>query len=368
MWANTGTGERVATARIWAACDLAALEHNFARVKALAPGARVMPAIKAGAYGHGALAVARRLPRADAFGVACLDEARELRAGGVEQDIVLLSGIASGEELDEVFRLRLIPVVHSHWQLDAVLAARRRLQLWVKLDTGMGRLGFAPAEAAPLYERLRAASAFVELLGWMSHFACADEPGNAHTRGQIDAFEAAVEGLPGARSLANSAAIMAWPQSHADWVRPGIMLYGASPFPARTAAELDLRPVMSLHGRVLATKTVPAGGCIGYGAATRCATATRIGVVAGGYADGLPRSLGPGGPVLAGGRPSRLLGRVSMDLVAVDLSGLDEVGAGEGVTFWGEGLPVDEVAHHAGTIGYELLAGLGERVRRVYRG
>ncbi len=355
------------SSRMWARVNLAALEHNFRKIRELAPHSRIMPALKANAYGHGAVRVARRLPQADAFAVASLPEALELRAAGITQPVVLLAGFCDPAELAQIAEHQLNPVLHSQWQIDALRASQLAVDIWIKLDTGMGRLGFDPGRAESLARQIDGLRR-VRLLGWMTHFARADEPGNGHTQEQIVRFERALDGLPGERSLANSAAILAWPEAQADWVRPGIMLYGASPFAGRSAQSLGLRPVMSLFARLLSVKMLPAGSGVGYGSTWVCPVDMPVGIVAAGYADGLPRALPAGLPVRLPGGWGRLIGRVSMDLMALDLRECEAPEALQEVGLWGDEHTVDAVAEQAGTIGYELLAAVGGRVARVYLG
>ena len=356
--------------RVTATIDLAALRHNLGQVRRHAPRSKVMAAIKADAYGHGAIPVARALEDAvDAFAVAALEEALVLREARVRAPLALLEGILSVEEAKLCLRHGLQVVVHDHWQLAILesLPEAARVPLWIKLDTGMHRLGFPLGDVPGLMERVRARPAW-EFCGWMTHLACADEPDNPATREQVAAFNRALEGLPGARSIGNSAGLIAWPEARADWVRPGLMLYGASPLPGKTAAQLGLKPAMTLASRLIAIREYPAGAPIGYGAAYRCPEAMPIGVAAVGYADGYHRALPSGAPVLVAGQRVPLAGRVSMDMITVDLRGARGARIGDPVTLWGPGLPVEEIATQAGTVAYELLCGLTQRVRFVHAG
>jgi alanine racemase len=327
-----------------------------------------MAAVKANGYGHGALEVARALDGIDALAVATLTEALDLRQAGLQRPIVLLGGVLDVEELDQVAEHNLQLVVHDFRQLNLIErnTGAHALALWIKLDTGMHRLGFALDAVAEINRKL-AALPRLRLQGWMTHFASADETANPATEHQIKAFQRALDGISGARSLANSAGIVAWPQSHADWVRPGIMLYGASPLVGRSAGELDLRPVMTLRTRVLSIRELPAGEPVGYGGTWMTPERMRIGVLAIGYGDGYPRCLPSGTPVLINGQRAALAGRVSMDLITVDLRGCDTVREGDEATLWGEGLPAEEIASQAGTIAYELFCGLSRRVEFEYR-
>lgn len=349
--------------------DLDHLRHNFALARHHAGGARVMAMVKANAYGHGAVAVARALSAADAFGVACLDEALALRAAGIAQPILLAAGFFGSDELPEIVRHDLQIVVHSERQVADLLAARLScpLVVWLKIDSGMHRLGIAPAAVAATHGRLLASPNVAEVR-FMTHFACADTPLHDLNRRQLSTFAAALGRLPGARSLANSAALLALPESRADWVRPGILIYGVNPFEEYHPVADALRPVLTLSSRVVAVRTLAAGEGIGYGHDWVAPRTTRVGIVAMGYGDGYPRHAATGTPVLAAGRRTRLLGRVSMDLLAVDLSDVPEADVGAEVVLWGEGLPAWEVARGAGTIAYELLTGIGARVPVRYRG
>ena len=356
---------RPAVARI----NLSALQHNFTRVQQSAPDSRVMAVIKANAYGHGLVPVARSLSSADAFGVVCLEEAICLREAGFSQRIVLLEGLFDEEDLALIQGYQLDVVIHHSSQLEILEQGHQAapVDVWLKIDTGMHRLGFAPDQVASAVERLER----LPLPGsvrYMSHFACADERPNLATQTQIDRFGESCANLKAERSLANSAAVLAWPASHADWVRPGIMLYGASPLSGETAEELGLQAVMTLATRLIAVNPRNQGDAIGYGGDWICPQDMQVGVAAMGYGDGYPRHAPSGMPVLVNGKRAALIGRVSMDMICVDLSTQPDAKAGDEVVLWGEGLPVDEVAQQAGTIAYELLCGVGSRVHFDYHG
>jgi alanine racemase len=351
--------------RVTATIDLAAIRHNLAQVRRHAPHSRVMAAIKADAYGHGAVPVARALAEhVDSFAVACLEEALVLREARIPSRIALLEGILSMEEAKLALRHELQVVVHDHWQLDLLeqLPQGARVALWLKLDSGMHRLGFPLEDVPGLWQRLRARTDW-EFCGWITHLACADEPDNPATHAQVAAFTRALQGLPGARSIGNSAGILGWPEARADWVRPGLMLYGASPLPGKTAATLGLQTAMTLESRLIAVRRYGQGAAIGYGAAYRCPEDMPVGVVAVGYADGFHRALPTGTPVLVRGQRVPMVGRVSMDMISVDLREAPEAAVGDPVTLWGPQLPVEEIAARAGTVAYELLCGLTQRVR-----
>jgi alanine racemase len=354
--------------RSWATIDLGALRHNLQKVRQYAPGTRIMAAIKANAYGHGAVETARALGDADALAVASLAEALDLRRAGIRKPVVLLGGVLGVEELYPATEHDLQLVIHDFHQLALIesSACAHTAAIWIKLDTGMHRLGFPLDAVAEVCRRL-AAMPGLRLQGWMTHFASADEPGNQSTARQIKTFQAALEGVSGPRSLANSAGIVVWPDSHADWVRPGIMLYGASPIIGKSAAQLGLQPVMTLRSRVLSIRELPEGEPIGYGGRWTTPERMRIGVLSIGYADGYPRHMPDGTPVLVRGRRAALAGRVSMDLITVDLRGCDDVREGDEAVLWGEGLPANDIATAAGTIAYELFCGLSRRVEFEYR-
>ncbi len=345
---------------ISARIDLSALEHNL-QVARRATSARVMAVIKADAYGHGLLRCADALSAADGFAVLDVRDALRLRDAGFRQTLLLLEGCFTPDDLTLAAEHEFACVVHSPHQLAMLDAYPRRhaLSVWLKIDSGMNRLGF-PMRAIPAaMEKLTRHSA-VRDIPLMTHFASADgEPGVA---AQLERFDAATAAYRLPRSLANSAALLRHPHAHGDWVRPGIMLYGASPFDDTSAQHLGLKPVMTLTSEVIAVRELRAGECVGYGGSFCADYPMRIGTVACGYADGYPRHAGTGTPVLVEGRRTRTLGRVSMDMLCVDLSELPSATVGSRVTLWGEGLPVEEVARAAGTISYEPLCALAARV------
>jgi alanine racemase len=349
--------------------DLQALQHNFTRVREAAPASRIMAIIKANAYGHGLVAVARALPHADAFGVAALEEGIALREAGFDRRIVLLEGLFDADEIHLITGYRLDCVVHHPLQVELLEHSRLRrpLDVWLKVDSGMHRLGFEPGCVSAIHERLRRIDA-VATIRLMSHFACADDPRDAYTPRQIEIFRQAIAGLEGERSLANSAAVLGRPDSHQEWVRPGIMLYGGSPLTGRSAADLALLPVMTLESALIAVNMHPQGAAVGYGGEWVCPEAMPVGVAAIGYGDGYPRHAPGGTPVLVNGRRASLIGRVSMDMICIDLRACPAARVGDPVILWGEGLPVDEIAGQAGTIAYELLCRVGTRVGLDYLG
>lgn len=347
-----------------AVIDLHALHQNLRRVREAAPAARVMAVIKANGYGHGMLRAARALEQVDAFAVARIEEGVALRAAGIVQPITLLEGFLDAAELEAVCRHNLGVVVHHEAQVEilerAVLA--RPIEAWLKVDTGMHRLGFAPELAAAAWRRLHACPGVAAPLRLMTHLANADDRHDPFTPRQMGSFAAALEGIDGERSIANSAAILGWPEAHGEWVRPGLMLYGVSPFLNGRARQEGLRPVMTLRSRLIAVRRLSKGDAVGYGSAWTCPEDMPMGVVAVGYGDGYPRHAGSGTPVLINGRRVPLVGRVSMDMICVDLRGAPEAAVGDEAVLWGAGLPVEEIAEHASTIPYELLCAVSQRV------
>ena len=349
---------------IRAVIDTAALRHNLSRVRELAPGCRVLAVLKANAYGHGMVPAAIALAGADGFAVARIEEAVALRSAGLPNRIVLLQGVQDKPQLEQAAHHGLELVVHQPQQLTLLEAWRstHSLRVWLKIDTGMGRLGFRPAELAAALERLTACRAIARPLHLMTHLAEAEARDGARTTEQLECFARATAGLPGERSIANSAGLIGWPATRADWVRPGLMLYGMSPFADSTGPELGLRPAMALESRVIAVRELAAGDRVGYGGTWVAPGPTRIAVAAAGYGDGYPRNTATGTPVLVNDLAARLVGRVSMDMLTIDVTGLPRVGVGDRVLLWGAGLPVETVAAGAGTIPYELVCRVSERV------
>jgi alanine racemase len=342
----------------------AALRGNLARIREVAPNSQVMAVVKANAYGHGLVTTALCLADADAFAVARLQEALVLRGAGIGKPIVLLEGVFDAEQLAEAARHHLEVVVHCEEQLQLLESARTDsgYTVWVKIDTGMNRLGFRRELAGAVLVRLAALGPKVAQLRLLTHFAAADEPSSAMTAQQMARFAEVTRGRQQVRSLCNSAGIFSQPAAHADWVRPGLALYGVSPFPGTLGAGLGLVPAMRLVSTVIAVRDVLAGESVGYGGAWSASQDSRVAIVAAGYGDGLPRSLGSGTPVLVNGRRAGLVGRVSMDMIAVDVSSLEAVRVGDSAILWGPELPVEEIAAHAGTIPYELLCAVSQRV------
>ena len=348
---------------IAATIDLAALRHNLGVVRLHAKQSCVLAVLKAHAYGHGVMPVARALADAgvDGFALLELDAAIALRDAGYKQRIVLLEGFFEVRELALLAEHRIDIVVHCAEQIAMLrhAPAGAKLNVLIKLNSGMNRLGFSEADFPGALAALRATAAAGEMT-LMTHFANADD-----ARGvawQVRAFERMTRGTMLPRSLANSAAIVRYPETHADWVRPGIMLYGATPFADVGAAQLGLKPVMTLRSQIIAVQQLKAGDTTGYGGMYVAHRDTRLGVVACGYADGYPRHAPSATPVRVGDVLSGTVGRVSMDMLCVDLTALADAGVGTPVTLWGEGNPVDDVAVAAGTVGYELLCAVAPRV------
>lgn len=344
----------------------AALRHNLQRARQLAPAARVWAVVKANAYGHG---IERVVPAfsSDADGFALLDiaEAERVRACGWQGPVLLLEGLFGPDDLAACERLGLSFTVHCKEQLQwleayAAQGGTARFDVYLKMNSGMNRLGFVPDAYPPAWKRLKALRC-VASITHMTHFSDADGPrGIAH---QMAAFNKAVQWLPGARSLANSGATINFPIAHGDWLRPGILLYGSSPMGRKPSAQdLGLRATMSLRSALIGVQQLQAGDTVGYGSSFKAEREMRIGVVACGYADGYMRLSPSGTPVLVGGVRTRTVGRVSMDMIMVDLTPCPGAGVGSPVELWGEQLPIDEVAAASGTVGYELMCGLMPRV------
>ncbi|QXE12598.1 alanine racemase [Pseudomonas sp. AN-B15] len=346
--------------------DLEALRHNY-RIAREVTGAKALAVIKADAYGHGAVRCAQALEaEADGFAVACIEEALELRVAGIKAPVLLLEGIFEADELALIVEHDFWCVVHSLWQLEAIeqAALSKPITVWLKLDSGMHRVGLHPKDYAAAYQRLLASGKVAKIV-LMSHFARADELHEQSSADQVAVFEAARQGLTAEVSLRNSPAVLGWPQIPSDWVRPGIMLYGATPFEEANAVAERLQPVMTLESKVICVRELTAGEPIGYGAKFITDKPMRIGVVAMGYADGYPRQAPTGTPVLVAGKRSRILGRVSMDMLCIDLTEVPEADLGSTVELWGKNILASEVAQWADTIPYQIFCNL-RRVPRLY--
>ncbi|MBD8604049.1 alanine racemase [Pseudomonas sp. CFBP 8771] len=342
-----------------ASIDLSALRHNYRLAREMS-GAKALAVVKADAYGHGAVRCAQALEgEADGFAVACIEEALQLRAAGIEAPVLLLEGFFEASELPLITEHGLWCVVHSLWQLEAIEQARlsQPLQVWLKLDSGMHRVGLHPKDYQSAYQRLLASGKVAKIV-LMSHFARADELDCPSSTEQLAVFDTARQGLSAEISLRNSPAVLGWPRIPSDWVRPGIMLYGATPFETATPASAALQPVMTLQSKVISVRELPAGEAVGYGARFVTQRPSRIGVVAMGYADGYPRLAPNGTPVLVDGVRTGLAGRVSMDMLNVDLTDVPHAGVGSTVELWGKQVLASDVAHAAGTIAYQIFCNL----------
>jgi alanine racemase len=377
--------------------DLAAIRANFRTVKQLAPESNILAVVKANAYGHGAVPVAKSIEAyVDKLTVSCVEEATELRQEGISKPIVLLEGVFEASELDWVSANQCEPVIHNEQQLQQLIQAdlASPLSVWLKIDTGMHRLGIAPTEVTRFYQALHR-SKNVKGVVLLSHFSCADEisgvstglpdalgtpisaPTQSFTQYQGRIFEQSLGALIDANltdfdlsdltcSLANSAAILAWPDYHLDWVRPGIMLYGVSPFSHSQANAEQLVPAMTFSSEITALRSLNAGQSVGYGNTWTAQRPSVIATVAVGYGDGYPRSAKSGTPVLVNGQRARLVGRVSMDLITLDVTDIPSVELGSKVILWGDSLSVNEVANWSDTIGYELVTRMPNRVVPIY--
>ena len=351
-----------------AVINLSALKHNQRVLQQQAPDSQILAVVKANAYGHGMVRIAQTLSGIHGLGVARLNEALLLRESGITTPIVLLEGFFHADDLETLVAHNLQTVVHSQQQLDAILASKLKnpLQVWLKLDTGMHRIGFHEGEFDEAYKTLNASNNVSHPINLMTHFNCADELHNPATAEQFKCFQSHIKSDSGLNSVANSAATLVWPETHADIIRPGIALYGVSPFEDKVASDFNLRPVMTLKSQLIAVREHQAGESVGYGAGWTATKNTMLGVVAVGYGDGYPRMAPEGTPILVNGRLVPIVGRVSMDMLTVDL-GMDCTdNVGDDVTLWGEGLPATQVANHIGTIAYELITKLTSRVALQY--
>ncbi len=347
--------------------NLEALRQNYLLAKEISEG-KVIAVVKADAYSHGATVCAQALADiADAFAVACIEEALELRNAGIKQPIILLEGFFDTSELELIDKYQLDTVIHHEEQIQALAKTKlnKPLRVWLKMDTGMSRVGFLPDQYHTVWQQLNAIPQVDDIV-LMSHLACADEPDISHTMQQLETFNEYTLGLPGEKSIANSAGLIAFPAARAEWCRPGLMLYGVSPFPDSHSIEQRLKPVMELHSSIISIKDIPAGSTVGYGSTWVAERPTRLGVVAIGYADGYPRHAKNGTPVLVNGHRVPLVGRVSMDMITVDLTNHPSVSIGDDVTLWGAQLPISEVARYSDTIAYQLLCNLN-RVPITYQ-
>lgn len=345
---------------IQAQIDLSALQHNLRVARRLA-ASRIMAVIKANAYGHGLLPAAEALGEAEGFALLDVRDAIDLREAGFRQVILLLEGFFTADELPLLAQYELDSVIHNTQQLAMLDAYPRRggLSVWLKINTGMNRLGFEPEQVPAVMEKLKSHPVVGDIT-LMTHFSHADEAEGVAE--QLESFNDLTASYRVPRSLANSAALLRYPASHGEWVRPGIMLYGASPFADTSAQQIGLLPVMTLTSEIISVHELKAGDHVGYAGLFRADKPMRIGTVTCGYADGYPRHAQTGTPILVDGQRTRTLGRVSMDMLSVDLSELPNAAVGSRVTLWGAGMPVEEVASAAGTVSYELMCALAARV------
>lgn len=353
---------RATTAHI----HLDALRHNLAQIRQCAPHSKVMAVVKADGYGHGLERVAKTLADADAFGVAAISDAQRLRTAGLSQKIVLLSGFDETDDLAQLRALNVDTVVHHGFQLEMLEQDNgSAIQVWLKMDTGMHRLGFAPDAFAAAYARLQTMPNVADEIVCMSHFASSDELENPQTQAQSQCFDMHLPHGKAAQSLANSFGILAWPSSQRSWVRAGGALYGLSVAQGKSGRDFGLKPAMSLSTRLISIQAVKAGERIGYAGSYVCPEDMLVGVAAIGYGDGYPRNVKSGTPALLNGKPVPIIGRVSMDLMTIDLRTQPEAHVGDGLLLWGEDLPVEHIAEAAGTISYELTCSITRRVRFI---
>ena len=349
--------------------DLEALQHNLACVKKMAPRSWILALVKGDAYGHGIVEVAEAIKsQADALGVASVQEALELYSNSIDARIVILGGFLDGRELRTIADCGFEAVVHNQEQLDVLenTKIKKPIVVWLKIDTGMHRLGLQPREVLKANKRLLKNNQVQKPLYFLTHFSDSEVLAKKKTLKQISLFKETVDDLKGEKALANSAAIFNWPQAHASWVRPGIFLYGISSLNNLSAQALGLKPVLTLTSKIVAIKKIKKGEAIGYGSTWKCPKDTRVGVVATGYADGYPWHIKSKTPVLIGKRLCPIVGRISMDYLSVDLTKLPKTKVGDQVILWGRGLPIETIARQAGTSPYELNCQLTKRVKYKY--
>jgi alanine racemase len=345
-----------------------ALRHNYRLAKRVSGNQKTLAIIKADAYGHGAIMVARALSNeVDGFGVACIEEAVELREAGINKPILLLEGFFTPDELNIISELDLWTAIHSEEQVDLLSrhTLSKRINVWLKMDCGMHRLGIKPERYNTVYQKLNTLPQVNDIV-LMSHFSSADELDIDETKKQVALFDRFTKNIPAQKSLANSAATLGQPCSHKDWQRPGLMLYGATPFTQSHPNADQLQSVMTLSSEVIAVHHLEQGDAVGYSKTFVCDKATKVGTVAMGYADGYPRHAKCGTPVLVNGQLTRTLGRVSMDMLAIDLTNIEGAETGAYVELWGENLPASEVATYCDTIPYTLFTGITRRVHKAY--
>lgn len=345
--------------------DLLALQHNLQQVRARAGNRRIWAMVKADAYGHGMVRIAKALPTVDIFGVAAIEEAIVLREASITQPIAIMSRFDHVDQVPLCLQHHLSLVIHQPYQVEILEHSPlpEPITIWLKLETGMHRLGLLPEQFLDAWQRLQRLAWVNKPIGLMTHLACADSTGHPLTEQQLKIFRQLTADFPGPKSVANSAAILSYPEAAlADWVRPGIMLYGASPFLHQTSEQFNLQPVMTLTSHLNAVRVAQAGDWVGYGATWQCPEMMPIGIVAIGYGDGYPRHARNGTPVLVNGKICPLIGRVSMDMIAIDLRAAPYSQVGDSVTLWGQGLPAERIAECAETIAYELFCHVTRRV------
>ena len=349
--------------RALATIDLQALKYNFARVKEIAPQSSILTMIKSNGYGHGLVWVAKTLM--NAFGVACIDEALILREHGIIVPIVVMRGFIDKKELNKFIQYNLVAVIHHSHQVNILEKSNTAspLQVWLKVDTGMHRLGFSLKKAGSVYSRLSACLSVQKPIGLMTHLSDADNEDRSFTEWQINQFMEITKNKNVPKSAVNSAGLLAYPTAFFDWVRPGIMLYGVSPFSWETGTERNLKSVMTLSAKIIAIKNCRPRDMVGYGCTWHSSKNIPIGIVGIGYGDGYPRHVPSGTPTLLHGKICPLIGRVSMDMITIDLRRKPDAKIGDEVILWGNGLPVERIAKKAGTIGYELLCQITQRVQ-----
>ncbi len=347
--------------------DLNALAHNVSVVKQNAPTSKIMAVIKANAYGHGLLTIAQHLNQVDALAVARVDEGIKLRENGLNQRIVVLQGFISADELTLIDRYQLEPVIHSNTQVDALLDYANKIKhlfsVWLKIDTGMNRLGLSEDDFHLAYHRISEYFQDRINIQLMTHLSNADSRQDIKTKQQVSTFLSAVSSYDNPCSIANSAAILDYHTAIKEWVRPGLMLFGVSPFPDKTSVDFNLKPVMSFFSRLIAIKTIKEGETVGYGSHWTAPKTTRIGIASIGYGDGYPRHAEYGTPIWINGRRAPLIGPVSMDMITLDLTDHPEAKIADQIMLWGKDLPIEEIAIFTKTIPYTLLCGITQRVK-----
>lgn len=350
-----------------ATINLDAIEHNFNIAAKLAPQSKVIAIIKSDAYGHGLIPVAKKLPGAEAFGVSVIEEALELRANNISQKIILLTGANTIEEIELCAQHDIDVVVHHrlHLELLSKQKTNRLISVWLKIDVGMHRLGFDGDEITEVFEQINQIKTVRKPIYLMSHLPNADRMNDPTTEEQIHIFRDHVEKFKVEASLAKSAGLLAWNQSHFNWVRPGVMLYGASPLVGKIGADHDLIPAMNFQAKIVSVRRLKAGDAVGYGGHWRCPEDMIVGIAGVGYSDGYPRHARSGTPIMVNNNICQLVGRVCMDMLAIDCRQTPDVKIGDNVLLWGEQLPIETVARHANTISYELMCHVSSRVKTI---